>query len=290
MDEHALLQQFPAFRGRPCVVRPLDGGLTNRNFRVEVDGESYVLRLAGQDTGLLGIDRNCELACARAAAAAGIAPEVTAAQPELGVLVRRFARGRVLGEEDVRQPAVLHRVTQALRRYHDGPGGGGSFSSFETVRRYHRLALERGVKFPEQLAAALERMVHLEVELRSDESPCPCHNDLLAANFIDDGVTVQIIDWEYAGQGDRYFDLGNLAVNCGFGAEEERSLLRHYFGEVRPGALRRLRLMRLMSDLREAFWGYLQVALSSLEVDYSAYGRRHLDRFLAAPWPMESAG
>jgi thiamine kinase-like enzyme len=239
--------------------------------------------VAGRDTGLLGIDRACELACARAAAELGVGPAVVASLPEHGVMVRRFITGPVLTEEQVRQPEVLRRVVNALRRYHDGPGGGGTFSPFATVRRYHTLALERGVSFPANLAPALERMACLEDELRGDDPPCPCHNDLLAANFIDAGAAVRIIDWEYAGQGDRFFDLGNLATNNDFNPEQERALLTFYFGEARAGDLRRLRLMRQASDLREAMWGFLQSAISSLEVDYVAYGCKHLDRFLEPP-------
>lgn len=287
MDAQALIQLIPELRGRECSLSPLGGGLTNRNFRVDVQNESYVLRVAGQNTALLGIDRACEFACARAAADLGVGPEVVASLPEHGVMVRRFVSGRVLTEEQVREPEGLRRIVSALRRYHEGTGGGGSFSPFATVRRYHELAKERKVTFPANLAEALERMLRIEAELRSDDPPCPCHNDLLAANFIDDGTSVRIIDWEYAGHGDRFFDLGNLAVNCDFNAEQERALLAFYFGDVQEADLRRLRLMRLASDMREAMWGFLQSAISSLDVDFVAYGRKHLDRFLASPLSAE---
>ena len=118
--------------------------------------------------------------------------------------------------------------------------------------------------------------------MKSDDPLCPCHNDLLAGNLIDDGTVVHIIDWEYGGMGDRFFDLGNLAVNNDFDDEHERALLMLYFGQVRPDHLRRLRLMRLASDMREAMWGFLQSAISTLDVDYLAYGRKHLERFVIA--------
>ena len=243
---------------------------------------SFVLRTPGRDTALLGIDRACEVACARAAAALGVGPEVIAFLPEHGAMVRRFAPGRVLTAEDVRQPAILRRTVEALLRYHQGPPGPGNFSPFATVRHYHALALQRQVKFPESLEPALERLARLEEQLRSNDPPCPCHNDLLPANFIDDGDAVRIIDWEYGGMGDRFFDLGNLAANGEFNEEHEMMLLALYFGEARPEDLRRLRRMRLASDLREAMWGFLQSALSTLDTDYLAYGRKHLERFLNA--------
>jgi thiamine kinase-like enzyme len=130
------------------------------------------------------------------------------------------------------------------------------------------------------LERALELLARIEQDSLSDDPPCACHNDLLAGNFIDDASAVRIIDWEYGGTGDRFFDLGNLAANNEFDDEHERTLLASYFGEVHPDDLRRLRLMRLASDMREAMWGFVQSAISRLDVDYLAYGRKHLERFL----------
>jgi thiamine kinase-like enzyme len=287
VDEQELIQFIPELRGRPLTVSALGGGLTNRNYRIDADTQSYVLRVAGKNTALLGINRMCEVACSRAAAALEVGPEVIAYLPEHEAMVRRFVSGCVLTAEDVQQPDVLRRVTKTLRRYHGGPPGEGAFSPFVTVRCYHALAQERQVSFPDNLEGALERLAKIEQELQTDDPPCPCHNDLLAGNFIDDGTTVRIIDWEYGGMGDRFFDLGNLAVNNEFADEHERALLALYFGEVRPDHLQRLRLMRLASDMREAMWGFLQAALSTLDIDYLAYGRRHLERFINSPGAAE---
>jgi thiamine kinase-like enzyme len=280
VDERQLIQLIPELRGRSLTVSPLMGGLTNRNFRIDTDGERYVLRVAGKDTTLLGIDRAREVACSRSAAALGVGPEVIAYLPEHEAVVRRFVPGRVLMAEDVQQPGVLSRVAKTLRRYHGGPPGEGSFSPFATVRSYYSLARERHVPFPNGLECALDRLKSIELELHTDDPPCPCHNDLLAGNFIDDGTAVRIIDWEYGGMGDRFFDLGNLSVNNEFDEAHERALLTFYFGEVKPDHLRRLRLMRLASDMREAMWGFLQIAISTLDIDYLAYGRKHLERFI----------
>jgi len=280
VDEQELIQLIPELRGRSLTVSPLNGGLTNRNYRIDADGQSYVLRVAGKDTALLGIDRACEIACSRAAAALGVGPEVIAYLPEREAMVRCFVAGRVLTAEDVRQPDVLGRVAEILRRYHNGPPGEGSFSPFATVRSHYSLVRERQVRLPDSLKSALERLAKIEQDLQTDAPPCPCHNDLLAGNFIDDGATVRIIDWEYGGMGDRFFDLGNQAVNNEFDEEHERALLAAYFGEVRPEHLQRLRLMRLASDMREAMWGFLQAAISKLDIDYLAYGRKYLERFI----------
>ena len=288
MDEQKLIQLIPELRCSSLSVLPLGGGLTNRNYRIDADGQSYVLRVAGKHTALLGIDRACEVACSRAAAALGVGPEVIAYLPEHEAMVRRFVSGRVLTAEEVQQPDVLSRVAETLCRYHGGPLGEGSFSPFTTVRSYHSLARERHVRFPASLERALERLAKIEQDLQTGDPPCPCHNDLLAGNFIDDGTAVRIIDWEYGGMGDRFFDLGNLAANNEFDEGHERVLLAFYFGEVRPDHQRRLRLMRLASDMREAMWGFLQAAISTLDVDYMAYGRRHLERSINSPSAAEA--
>ena len=283
MDELKLIQLVPQLRDRAVTASPLVGGLTNRNYRIDAGGESYVLRVAGKETALLGIDRACEVACSRAAAELGVGPEVVAYLPEHDAMVQRFVPGRVLTAEELKQPAVLRRAVVALRRYHDGPPGAGSFSPFSVVRSYYGLARQRGVTFPDSLERALERLARIEQDLQTGDPPCPCHNDLLAANFIDDGTAVAILDWEYGGMGDRFFDLANLAANNEFDDERERALLEVYFGEARADDLRRLRLMRPVSDLRAAMWGFLQAAISTLEVDYLAYGRKHLERFMNSP-------
>jgi thiamine kinase-like enzyme len=282
--------RVPELAGQRTVTL-LSGGITNQNFRVDVRSgrspsvrdvgdASYVLRLGGASTELLGIDRAREHACARAAQAAGIGPDVIAFVPEYRALVTRFVEGRVLQAADMRHASMLRRAASALRRFHDGAAVPGRFSAFATVRAYHALATERGLNAPDRMGEALGALARLERALEPEPAPCPCHADLLPANFIDAGDRLVIIDWEYASMGDRFFDLGNLAVNHGLGEAQERALLEAYFGAARDADLRRLRLMRLVSDMREALWGYLQSRISTLEFDFLGYGREHLARFL----------
>ena len=277
---------IPGLEGQPVSVEPLPGGLTNRNFLLCVGDKNHVLRMAGADTNLLGIDRAREILCQRAAAAVGVAPAVVASFPEHGVLVREYVPGRTLTAADFRDPALVTRVAQALRRFHDAPlpDGIGVFSPFAAVRSYHRLAAQRNVAMPARLNDALAHLRRIEDELATDEPLALCHNDLLPGNFIDDGAQLRIIDWEYAAAGDRFFDLGNLAVNLEFGPAEESALLDAYFGAAQPDHLRRLRLMRLASDMREAMWGFVQAGISKLHTPdyYIDYGCKHLDRFLNA--------
>ena len=197
------------------TVTPLGGGLTNRNFRVEIDGESYVLRIAGAGAEKLLIDRSREAAAVRSATAAGVAPAVIDYLPDYSVVVTRFVRGKQLTADDVRHGDVLRRVAHALRTYHDHPvaDGLGAFSPFDTVRHYVGRAKDEKVALPDDLTRALALLERIEDAVRVDHPHCLCHNDLLLGNFIDDGNSLLIIDWEYAGLGNRFFDLGNFAAH-----------------------------------------------------------------------------
>jgi thiamine kinase-like enzyme len=277
------LRRLPELASGELTFTALSGGITNRNFLVTgaPDGSKYVMRLAGNDTHLLGISREVEHAATVAAAGVGVGPEVVAFIRPEGYLVTRFIEGRPIPEDEMRTPDRLRAVGATLRRIHDGPAIPGLFVPFRIVEAYRALAMSRGVTIPPEydLAQSIARRIELAfltapVELR------PCHNDLLNANFIDDGSRVRIVDWEYAGMGDPYFDLGNFSINHELEPDADAELLRAYSGEVRPTELARITLMRVVSDFREAMWGVLQQGISTLDVDFVAYAADHFDRLL----------
>jgi len=210
----------------------------------------------------------------------GVGAEVIHFLASEDALVTRFIVGTGISPETAAQPETLRRIVDSIKRYHAGPTFPGTFSPFETVRNYHKLALEHGITFPETLPQVFALMEQIEEPLGALYRPKPCHNDLLASNFIDDGHTIRILDWEYAGMGDIFFDLGNFAVNQALNDEQCELLLRYYFGEVQPVDVAHLHLMRLGSDLRESFWGFLQMGISELDFDYRQYAHHHLNRFL----------
>jgi thiamine kinase-like enzyme len=278
------MQKVPELAGRDLTLTPISGGITNRNFRVDASGtsEQWVIRLAGNDTHLLGISREVEHAATVAAAGIGVGPEVTAFIRPEGYLVTRFIVGSPVSDEAVRRPETLRRVADSLRRIHDGPAIPGLFVPLRICDAYRALAVARGVPIPREYdeAAAIGRRIEAAfladpIELR------PCHNDLLNANFIDDGNRIRIIDWEYAGMGDPFFDLGNFSINHELTAAQERILLEAYDGDVRAPRLARLILMRVVSDFREAMWGVLQQGISALDVDFVGYASSRFDRLLA---------
>ena len=258
----------------------LPGGITNRNYRVSLGSGDYVLRVTSPDTAFLEIDRWAEYAAARSAGRLGVGPEVVAFLAGEESLVTRFIPGRPISPEEMRDPGTLAEVAQAVRTVHDGPPIPGTFSPYRVVEAYARTAAARGVPVPRDFSPANQISAEIEAALQGGEHlPVPCHNDLLNANFIHDGARVRIVDWEYAGMGDRYFDLGNLSINNDLREEDDRVLLERYFGE--PPTDRRLaslRLMRIMSDFREAMWGVVQIAVSQIEFDYPAYAARHFAR------------
>jgi thiamine kinase-like enzyme len=274
----AVLERLWPGRGARC--EPLTGGITNRNFRVDVDGASYVLRIGGNDTSLLGIDRVVEHAASLRAAEVGVGPEVVDFIEPEGWLITRFLEAAPLPPEELRQPENIARVAAALRRIHDAAAIPGRFDAYAVVDDYRAVAEERGVVLPGAFATSRALAERIRAA-RGPQAEVPCHNDLLNANFLDDGE-VRIVDWEYAGMGDRFFDLANLSVNHEFGVDQDRLLLAAYFGKDRPIDLAALRLMRFMSDFREAMWGVVQSGISELDFDFDGYAAEHFDRMSRA--------
>jgi thiamine kinase-like enzyme len=266
-----------AVRPRESEPVALDGGITNRNYRVRFAGRDCVVRLPGKDTELLGIDREAERAATAAAAAAGVGPDVIAFEPERGCLVTGFIEARPVTPEELR--ARTPEVAQALRAIHAGPPLPASFSPFERTRSYERTARGRGGTIPDAYPEV--RAAAHEIEAVLGYEPVPCHNDLLTANFLDDGERLRIVDWEYAGMGDRFFDLANFSNHHDLSVEEMEALITAYFGASTPGRLARVRLMRPMAAFWEAMWGVVQATCSELDFDFLAYADEYLDKVRA---------
>jgi thiamine kinase-like enzyme len=282
-EHRHLLERVPGWAGRARVVRPLDGGITNRNLLVDVDGETFVLRLAGKDTELLGIDREVEHVAATQAAAMGIAPDVVAFLEPEQYLVTRFVAGDAIPAAEMGRAQVTDRVAPMLRAFHESDDLPGAFDCFRIPEQSAAHARERGVAIPAEFTRATACAAEIEAAFaRSPEPPVPCHNDLLNANFLRDAVAdrIWLLDWEYAGMNERFFDLGNYSVNNGLDDDGDRRLLTAYFGTVTARSRARLTLMKIMSDLREAMWGVVQQGISSIDFDYVAYAQEHFERLL----------
>jgi thiamine kinase-like enzyme len=263
---------------------PLAGGITNHNFRARFGDQDVVLRIAGRETGLLGIDRAAERLATEAASELDIAPRVLLFLAEHQCLVTAFVAGTPIPDTELREAPCLVPVARALRAFHDrGPALPTTFDLPRIAREYLTLARDRGGEVPAAAWDAAQLAERIAAVLAGPEhAPVPCHDDLLGANILGDGERIWLVDWEYAGMGDRYFDLGNLSINNGFvDADDERLLEAYWDGPCTPRRFAALRLMRSMSDVREALWGVLQHAISDLDFDFAAYGDRHLDRLRA---------
>ncbi len=280
-DLDALLAEIPELQGWPLSVRELSGGITNRNYLVSAGADRYVVRVPGRDSERLGIDRRAEWAASLAAAAAGVGPEVVRFLEPAGCLVTRYIEGAPLQPEDIARPETIARVARALRRFHQGPALPSTFSPFAVATSYLATAQSLGLPVPPAVLFAMERaeeMARAVARSGAGSPAVPCHNDLLLGNFIDDGERIWIVDWEYAGMGNRFFDLGNLSINNDFDDDQDRLLLEQSLDQPRPGDLALLKLMRIASDLREGMWGLVQSRLSDLDFDFTGYSQHHLER------------
>jgi thiamine kinase-like enzyme len=262
----------------------LPGGITNQNFVVTDRGERFVVRVS-DDIPVHGVMRFNELAASRAAQAAGVSPEVVHYEP--GAMVLRFIDGATYGEAEVRAAQNAGRIVPLLRKvHHDIPnhfqGPALIFWVFQVVRGYAKTLAEDGSRMTPELPRLLEANAALEAALGPVEIVFG-HNDLLAANFIDDGARLWLIDWDYAGFNTPLFDLANLTSNNQFSAAEEDTLLEAYFDTPASDALRRkLSAMKCASLLRESLWSMVSEIHLDVDFDYVAYTAEYLARFDAA--------
>ena len=272
----ALQVSLGPLHGTPVA---LAGGITNRNYRVTLGGSDYVVRRPGKDTELLGIDRETERLATDTAATLGIAPPVAAVVK--GCLVTRFIGCRAMGPGEVAERS--EEIAGGLRAFHrSGVRLSSSFWVLDLLRDYAAIVMSRGGTLPAEYEEVRLGTARIVAAL-PPESPRPCHNDLLPGNIISasDGGDILLVDWEYAGMGDPRFDLGNLSVNNGFEDADDERLLSAYHGcPPSEGQRAALKLMRVLSDAREAAWGVVQGVVSELDFDFAGYAREHFGRLL----------
>ncbi|HTK83950.1 MAG TPA: phosphotransferase [Patescibacteria group bacterium] len=277
MDEDSQIQDLPCWSG-PVTVEPLTGGITNRNFLVNDAGKKYVVRLGG-DIPVHHVMRFNEHAASRAAADAGISPNVVYSAP--GVLVIDFIEGKTADAAMVREHMdeivdLVHRAHDEVTEHLRGPAL--SFWVFHVIRDYVAALREAGNSSPD-LQDFLERADELEKAV-GDVELVFAHNDLLAANFLNDGQRWWLIDWDYAGFNSPLFDLGGLASNNEFSEPEEKHMLERYFGQAADPALwKQYQAMKTASLLRETLWSMVSEIHSKLDFDYKTYTRTNKQRF-----------
>ncbi len=257
---------------------PLTGGTTNENFRIEVGGDVFVLRIPGADTELLGINRATECAVSQMAGEIGIGPEVFFVIEPEGYLITAFIEGIQRSPEELGTRENIDRVAKTIQRVHALPAIPENFSPFRVVENSAEIAHRYKVDFPDNFDWLVQQMNDAENALKkSPFTPKLCHNDLLNANLLDDGE-IRILDWEYAGMGDPFFDLANFSVHHQFNDQQDRWLLESYFEEVTSANWAHLKILKIISDFREAMWAMVQIGISKLDFDFREYANTYFVR------------
>ncbi|MET1232287.1 MAG: choline/ethanolamine kinase family protein [Candidatus Limnocylindrales bacterium] len=264
-----VIAAIPEWAGRRVSVEAIAGGLTNRNYRVEVDGDPVFVRIPGADTDLLAVDRGNELANSRAAAVAGVGPRVLHHLPAWDVMVLEWLPGRTLSNESCMESDMPERIAAALRRLHAGPRFRDDFDMVRLSNRYLGVVDERRIRIPDGYREHMALLPHIAAVLAAHAlPPVPCNNDLLAANYVDDGTRIRIVDYEYSGNNDPTFELGNTCLELGWDAARIVALCAAYFGEATDAHLARMRLQMIMSDVGWTLWAAIQAAVSSIDYDF----------------------
>jgi thiamine kinase-like enzyme len=260
-------------------VEPLAGGLTNTNYRVTTSDGCYVVRISGKDTGLLAIDRANEIHNTIAAAETGVGATVVAALPELDALVLEFLDGEVMDPEKLRRGDRLEAIASACRRLHGGRRFLQDFDMFAIQRGYVQVVQERGFRLPDRYLEFEPRVRELEHAMcMGSEAAVPCNNDLLAENFIEVDGAMRLIDYEYSGNNEPSFELGNIWSESNLSLAQLDELIAHYYGRPLRNKVARARLWGLMSKYGWTLWGSIQDGISDLDFDFWGWAMEKYDR------------
>jgi thiamine kinase-like enzyme len=269
------------WKGEEVKVSQLSGGLTNENYLVQSAGRRYVMRIPGRSTDLLAIDRANEVYNTKAAATTGIGPQVLEHIPGLDVLVLEFIPGPTMSARTLQSTEMAARMASSFHRLHGSPRFLKDFDMFRLIDYYLGIVHAHDVAIPDGYRDKLRVVAQIEHAVSAGALPrVPCHNDLLCENFIDDGVTLRIVDYELSGNNDPCFDLGNTAQEAELGPDLRAALCAEYFGREDARQLARMNLFALMSDVGWTLWGAIQAKISSVDFDFAGYYTGRWERAL----------
>jgi thiamine kinase-like enzyme len=284
----ALFDRTASLAAWPRAVSELPGGLTNRNYKVTTPAGTFVARISDGGSDLLAIDRDCEYRNSVTAAAAGAGAPVIEYRPQDRLLVVGYLPGRTLTAEDVAAEQNIPRIAAACRRLHDGGRFGNDFDMFDVQRGYLAVARDRGFRIPKGYDDLLPHCQAAEQALAARPAkPVPCNNDLLAANFIDDGDRIWLIDYELSGNNDACFELGNIAAESHLEDDALAALVTAYYGKRRSSRIARAKLFSLVSMYGWTLWGAIQNGASPIEFDFWGWA---MERFDGAARGFTAAG
>ena len=264
-----VIARIPDWHGRDVRAAPLTGGLTNTNYRVEVDGTPYVVRIPGASTDMLSVNRQHEYHNTLAAAQAGVGAAIVQYLPDIPVMVLEYIHGATMSSARLREPAQIPRIAAATRALHAGPAFANSFNMFRTMDFYLAIVREQGFRIPDGYDDYVPVAHRIETALAARPlALVPCNNDLLAENFIDDGARLRLVDYEYSGNNDPCFELGNICNENDFAPEQVEQLCAAYFGQASDALVARMWLYYCMSNIGWVLWGSIQNSISAIEFDF----------------------
>ena len=277
----ALIDVVPELRGERFVSE-LAGGLTNTNYKVETESGAFVVRISSKDSGLLAIDRENEYLNTVSAAEAGVGAAVVGYVPERSLMVLEFIEGQAQSAEDLRRGDKIEMIADACRRLHGARRFRDDFNMFDIQRRYLTLVQERGFRLPERYLEFEPAVREIERAMAvRDEGTVPCNNDLLAENFIDTGGSFRLIDYEYSGNNDACFELGNVWSESNLTLDQLHELVTAYYRRPLRNKVARARLWGLMSKYGWTLWASIQDGVSDIDFDFWEWGMEKYERAVA---------
>ncbi len=275
------------WKGKDISIQHLSGGLTNTNYKVTVDGTPFFIRVPGEGTELLAIDRNNEHHSARVAAQVGIGPKVLHHLPEYDVMVLEFLNGKTMSKDSLNESGMPTRMADSIKRLHSGERLILDFNMFRLTEYYLSLCKERNIKIPDGYLARMNLVDEIERAMSVKPlATVPCNNDLLAENYIDDGNQLWLIDYEYSGNNDPTFELGNTCQAMQFNDEQIAEVCAAYFGTASADKIARMKLNMIMSDVGWGLWAAIQANISTIEFDFWGWA---IERWGRAEQKMDSA-
>ena len=278
LDE--LFEEIPILAGQPRRLEELSGGLTNRNVKITTPDRIYVARCCDMGSNFLGIDRDREHHNTKAAEQAGVGAQVIAYRPDLGILLLSYLEGQTLCNDDFQRPEILGKAAAAIRRLHSGPRFQGRFDMFERQPSYLKTCLDNGFRIPDDYLDHADTFEEVARVLNAtDQTTVPCNNDLLAGNFIEDGDKMWLIDYEYSGNNDPCFELGNTWSEVGMTADQLDDFVTAYYGRPLRHKTARAHLQGIVAKYGWTLWGCIQNGSSAIEFDFWEWA---MERYEAA--------
>jgi len=281
-----VVTKIPVWEGRNISIAPLSGGLTNSNFKVDEDGIPYFVRVPGESTELLAVNRENEYHNSKAAFEAGVGPKVIYHLPEYSVMVLEFLNGRTMSRDSLNEAGMPTRMAQAIKKLNQGPRFLLDFNMFRLTEYYLSLCKERDIKIPDGYSERVYTVSQIEKSMSVNPLPTvPCNNDLLAENYIDDGKQLWLIDYEYSGNNDPTFELGNTCQEMQFNDAQIAEVCSAYFGEATADKIARMKLNMIMSDVGWGLWAAIQAKISTIDFDFRGWA---IERWGRAEEKMDS--